>query len=269
VASSRAAARRVHLSAKDGYVSITHLFGTTVGPATRRLMEWVYDCGFCDEATRDKDWIAYTELLMTSKEPIAEFERVKRAIKACTASKTKAELLQTALDRHLLMAPARTLAEVVESEQLAARGWVQALEAPDGSTPAIPGPLRSSRFAGPLRAARAAARRARCGDRAERRVSAPRLPHPAPRAVARSRASRCSTSCGVAGPLATRAFADHGASVIRIESSRRLDVCRTILPFLRGEIGAENAALFHSTNVGKRMLTLDPSKPEAGRPCST
>ncbi len=66
----------------------------------------------------------------------------------------------------------------------------------------------------------------------------------------------------VAGPLATRVFADHGATVIRVESSRRLDVCRTILPFLGGTIGAENAALFHSTNVGKRMLTLDPSKPE-------
>src|SRR5262245_32761161 len=32
--------------AKDGFVSITHLFGSTIGPATRRLMEWVHDCGF-------------------------------------------------------------------------------------------------------------------------------------------------------------------------------------------------------------------------------
>jgi benzylsuccinate CoA-transferase BbsF subunit len=66
----------------------------------------------------------------------------------------------------------------------------------------------------------------------------------------------------LAGPLATRVLADQGATVIRIESSRRLDVCRTILPFIGGKIGAENAALFHTANVGKRMLTLDPSKPE-------
>jgi crotonobetainyl-CoA:carnitine CoA-transferase CaiB-like acyl-CoA transferase len=38
--------------AKDGFVSITHLFGSTIGPATRRLMEWVHECGFCDAAMR-------------------------------------------------------------------------------------------------------------------------------------------------------------------------------------------------------------------------
>ncbi len=151
--------------AKDGFVSITHLFGTTVGPATRRLMEWVYDCGCCDEATRDKDWIGYTELLTSGAEPLAEFERVKRTIAACTASKTKAELLQVALDRALLMAPVRTLPELVESEQLAARGYLETLEAPDGAGRPPSGRVReASRVAHPLPAPRAAARRARDGD---------------------------------------------------------------------------------------------------------
>jgi crotonobetainyl-CoA:carnitine CoA-transferase CaiB-like acyl-CoA transferase len=251
--------------AKDGHVSITHLFGTTVGPATRRLMEWVYDCGFCDEATRDKDWIGYTELLMTGREPIAEFERVKRAIAACTASKTKAELLQAARDRALLMAPARSLAEVVESEQLGARGYLQTLAAPDGSRVRHPGPF--ARFpAAPIRYARRAPLLDEHGAeiRAERRSPAPRRAEPAAATGRRplEGVKVLDFMWAVAGPLATRTFADHGATVIRVESSRRLDVCRTILPFLRGEVGAENAALFHSTNVGKRMLTLDPHKPE-------
>jgi crotonobetainyl-CoA:carnitine CoA-transferase CaiB-like acyl-CoA transferase len=250
--------------AKDGHVSITHLFGTTVGPATRRLMEWVHECGFCDAATRDKDWVAYTELLLTGKEPIAEFERVKRAIAACTATKTKAELLQVAKDRALLMAPARTLAEVVESEQLTARGWLETLEAPDGTRVRHPGPF--ARFsAAPIRYVR----RAPLLDehaaelRAERRAPAPARPAaPAPGGRPLDGVKILDFMWAVAGPLATRALADHGASVIRIESSHRLDVCRTILPFLGGEVGAEHVALFHSTNVGKRMLTLDPSKPE-------
>jgi crotonobetainyl-CoA:carnitine CoA-transferase CaiB-like acyl-CoA transferase len=66
----------------------------------------------------------------------------------------------------------------------------------------------------------------------------------------------------LAGPLATRILADYGATVVRVESTKRVDVCRTITPFLGEEPGAENGALFHTTNVGKRMLTLDPSKPE-------
>ncbi len=48
-------------------------------------MEWIHDEGFCDAATRDKDWIAYTTLLMTGAEPIEELERVKGAIAAFTA----------------------------------------------------------------------------------------------------------------------------------------------------------------------------------------
>jgi crotonobetainyl-CoA:carnitine CoA-transferase CaiB-like acyl-CoA transferase len=247
--------------AKDGFVSITHLFGTTVGPATRRLMEWVHECGFCDEATRDKDWIAYTELLLTGKEPLSEFERVKQAIKACTASKTKAELQKVALDRNLLMAPVCTIGEVVESEQLESRGYLVTLESADGAPVRHPGPF--AKFsAAPLRLAR---RAPRLGEHAGgwRESATPRTAQQAP---AERRALEgvkiVDFMWAVAGPLATRALADHGATVVRIESSRRLDVCRTILPFLGGEVGAENAALFHSTNLGKRMLTLDPSTPE-------
>ena len=47
--------------AKDGYVSITFVFGSSIGRFTRRLMEWIHDEGFCDAATRDKDWIAYID----------------------------------------------------------------------------------------------------------------------------------------------------------------------------------------------------------------
>jgi crotonobetainyl-CoA:carnitine CoA-transferase CaiB-like acyl-CoA transferase len=254
---------RFAFPAKDGFVSITHLFGSTIGPATRRLMEWVHECGFCDAATRDKDWIAYAELLQSGREPIAEFERVKEAIAACTASKTKAELLQVALDRALLMAPVRTLAEVVESEQLAARGWWQTLAAPDGGTVRHPGPF--ARFsAAPIRYARPAPRLD------EHATEIRRGPRPPPRMTAPARAGGLPLEgvkvvdfmWALAGPVATRTLADYGATVIRIESSRRLDVCRTLTPFLDNEIGAENAAIFHNANFGKRMLTLDPTRPE-------
>lgn len=250
--------------AKDGHVAITHLFGSTIGPATRRLMEWVHDCGFCDEATRDKDWIAYTELLMTGKEPISEFERVKRAIAACTASKTKAELLQVALDRALLMAPMRTLAEVVESEQLAARGYLVELEAQDGTRVRHPGPFACF-AATPIRYRRRAPKlNEHAGElRAQARAAAPRPAAPAPAGGRPLEGLKVlDLMWALAGPLATRALADHGATVIRIESSRRVDVCRTLVPYLRGEVGTESAAVFHTANVGKRMLTLDPVHPE-------
>jgi crotonobetainyl-CoA:carnitine CoA-transferase CaiB-like acyl-CoA transferase len=68
----------------------------------------------------------------------------------------------------------------------------------------------------------------------------------------------------LAGPSATRVLADHGAEIVRIESTRRIDTARTLAPFHDGIPGAERSALFHNTNAGKRMLTLDPTCP-AGR----
>ena len=62
---------------KDGFVSITFLFGSSIGPFSRRLMEWIHEEGFCDEATRDKDWIEYTAMLYDGSEPLSEFERLQ------------------------------------------------------------------------------------------------------------------------------------------------------------------------------------------------
>jgi len=63
----------------------------------------------------------------------------------------------------------------------------------------------------------------------------------------------------IAGPTVTRSLADYGATVVRVETARRVDVCRTIGPFLTLPPGTEDSALFHNMNLGKYMLTLDLS----------
>lgn len=66
----------------------------------------------------------------------------------------------------------------------------------------------------------------------------------------------------MAGPAATRVLADYGAQVIRIESTERIDTARTLAPFRRAEVGAENSGCFQNLNAGKRMVTLDVRHPE-------
>src|SRR5690606_33893162 len=78
--------------AADGNVSITHVFGSAVGPATRRLMEAVHEAGCCDEPTRDKDWVTYGVSLGDGSEPLSELLRAQACIAAWTAPRTKAEL---------------------------------------------------------------------------------------------------------------------------------------------------------------------------------
>jgi crotonobetainyl-CoA:carnitine CoA-transferase CaiB-like acyl-CoA transferase len=115
-------------AAQDGHVAITFLFGNAMGPFTRRLMEWVYEEGFCDKATRDIDWIGYGEMLMKGEVPHDKFEHVKGILERFTSTKTKGELFQAALERGLLVAPINTIAEVSGSEQLASREYWRILQ---------------------------------------------------------------------------------------------------------------------------------------------
>src|SRR5262249_29033088 len=88
------------------------------------------------------DWIRYHELMLSGQEPFEEYERVKRVVADFTRTKTKAELLDAALQRGLLMAPVATIDDVVHSSQLEARGYFQALEHPElGMTVRYPGPF--------------------------------------------------------------------------------------------------------------------------------
>jgi benzylsuccinate CoA-transferase BbsF subunit len=64
------------------------------------------------------------------------------------------------------------------------------------------------------------------------------------------------------GPVSGRYFADLGADVVKVESSRRIDPVRTLGPFKDGKPGPERSVSYHNLNAGKRCVTLDIRKPE-------
>ena len=67
----------------------------------------------------------------------------------------------------------------------------------------------------------------------------------------------------VAAPAASRVMADYGATVVRVETAKRIDTARTFGPFF-GDPGAENSILWQTLNAGKLGVTLDLSS-EGGR----
>lgn len=117
--------------AKDGFVAMTFLFGSALGVFTAKLMRFLCEQGFCDQATRDKDWIAYGEQLFSGAEPLPEFERIKDLVRNFTRSYTKAELLQLAVERGFLITPVTTIDEVVESPQFASRDYFKSVAHPE------------------------------------------------------------------------------------------------------------------------------------------
>jgi crotonobetainyl-CoA:carnitine CoA-transferase CaiB-like acyl-CoA transferase len=262
---------RLLYPAKDGFVSIAFLFGATIGAGTARLMNVIHEKGFCDAATRDKDWIGYAELLTSGAEPLEEFERVKQIVERFTRSMTKDELLQLAVQRNLLIAPVATIEDLLGSAQLAARAYFREHDHPGRSGPLrYAGPFaRFSRT--PIAYRRSAPRVDEHGSEILQQISAARVDSRRPVSDPQSADARplagvkiVDLMWAVAGPTATRVLADHGATIVRVESPTRIDASRTLRPFRGGKASAEGSALFHTLNVGKEMMTLDLAS-DAGR----
>ena len=229
---------------QDGHVSLAITGGPGIGRFTRRLMAWLYEEGFCDAATRDKDWMTYAEQVFSGEEPLEEFERVQQIVETFTRSKTKAELLRAALERGLLIAPLSTMDETLDNPHLAARQYWTALSHPDVEQPIrYPGPFIKLSDT-PIAYRR---RPPQVGEHT-REIEAEWAAWPeraaAPPTGADTRSLPLSDlkildfTWVMAGPTATRVMSDYGAAVVRIESAGRLDPMRLFGPYHDGEPGA-------------------------------
>lgn len=212
--------------ARDGYVVLVLWFGAAIGPATRRLMQCVFEHGFCDEATRDRDWITYDVRLINGEVPIKEYEQLQLMVERFARSLTKAELFKLALERALLIAPVATIDEVTTSPQLAARNYWRAMphEEIDAEI-RYPGPFAKFSETPIVYRRKPPA----VGEHNHEILDGePRAPLQWEKAKSSSNASEpplkglkvVDLFWAMAGPASTRALADYGATVVRVESSR-------------------------------------------------
>jgi crotonobetainyl-CoA:carnitine CoA-transferase CaiB-like acyl-CoA transferase len=251
---------------KDGHVNITFLFGAVFGPSTHRLFEWIYEDGFCDEVTRDKDWNAFGLHLMNATETLEEFARCTKCLERFTLSHTKAELTEGATRRKILMVPVSNVEDLLQSEQLKAREFWTMIEHPElGRQVTYPGSFaKLSRT--PIQYRR---RPPLLGEHTQEILGESRQPV---RFVPRPDGAFPPALQGLnvldftwiyAGPASTRYLADYGATVIRIESVKKIDATRTVAPFKDGRAGIGRSAIYCNLNLGKYGLSLNLSAPGA------
>lgn len=247
---------------KDGYANVTLLFGPALGPATARLFRWMYAEGVVDEATRDKDWIAYGSLLTSGQEPVSELDRCVAAVETFTRRHTKAELYEGAMARGVLIVPLSDMADLAASAQLASRDYWTAVRHPElGKDIRYPGPF--AKFSGaPLRYRRRPPLLGEHDAEIAREPAAPVRPAPV-----RARASSApgpmeglkvlDLTWVYAGPMGTRYLADYGATVVRLETSHRIDALRVGQPFKDGVVGIERSGNYGNVNVNKLGICLN------------
>jgi crotonobetainyl-CoA:carnitine CoA-transferase CaiB-like acyl-CoA transferase len=185
---------------------------------------------------------------------------------AFIAKRTRRALVAGAMQRRLLICNVNTLADVLEDDQLEARGYFQPVVHADGTTARYPGAwakLTATPLAGTPHAPGVGEHDAAVW----REDGAARAPRTTP-ATAASGADVFAdlkvwdTSWAGVGPLTARYFADYGAQVVRSESTRSIDVLRRVEPFKDGVRGLNRSQFFAEYNPSKLGLGLNFATPE-------
>ncbi len=255
----------------DGWAIATLSFGEMIGPMVARFMQWVWEEGYCDEATRDKDWVNLGSDLAAGREPLSELERIIDIFDAFCRTKTKAELLERGLADSLLLAPVSELSDVLTSPQLADRDFWDEVATADGGEELFPGPVVKATPT-PLRRLGASPTAGADGPRPWSTSSRQTGPAPAPaltRALGTSPSAWadrplagvrvCDLAWVAAAPLTTKILAYWGAEVIRVESVNRPCLLRQGLGHRDDIVDQENAITWHSVNANKKTIALDLS----------
>ncbi len=258
---------RLRSPAADGHVSTTILFGEAIGPFGARLFEWIHEEGMCEDSDLEIDWTNFVEGVMSGRIALGEYDRIQQVAADFTATKTKAELQEAAIERRLLIVPIADVADVANSDQYRQRDLWRDIEVPAVDRPVrFPGPF-AKLSATPLEVATPppVIDGASSSIRATPRTPAPplALAPQEPEGGALAGLKILDFMWVMAGPAATRVMADNGAQVVRVESANKIETARTIQPFLNDEGGAENSGLYQNMNAGKLSITLDMTKPES------
>ncbi len=218
----------------DGFVS----FGLRGGKA--RLASLLALTGLVDtETLRSVDWEAFSPNTTADETLVA----IERDVAQFFLRHTMAELYDIACETNLMLAPINSPKEILASAQLDARRFfetdVDGIRLPASFVTMTAGATTTP----------------------TRRPTLP--PSDGPGGGAWSGVNIVELGSGAAGPIATRYFAEHGATVLRIESRSRPDFLRVYALGPNNPHGLEGAAMFDGLNPSKRDVLFNLKHPAA------
>ncbi|MFJ3212672.1 CaiB/BaiF CoA-transferase family protein [Streptomyces flaveolus] len=248
---------------KDGLIEFHIGLGPASGGFTNNFLRWMAVEGAAVGRFADLDFRVLPKAIAAGEFTDDDTLELRALIGQFLASRTKDEVLAAAVEHKLLCVPILDTTDVRTSEQLASRGFftevgegerrctlpgafAQVIGA-DGPAVRRPAPLlgeHTDEVIGEWLGARPEAFAAGAAP-----SGTPVLPLQGLKVL--------DFSWVVAGPVIGRALADFGATVVRVESSTRIETARFMQPFVGGEPTPESSALYGTWNAGKYGLTLD------------
>ncbi len=249
----------------DGFVSFGLRGGKARVPTLQTLTKLVAADGIDAPVMTERDWNDFSPNTATDE----ELEAMELALADYFSRHTMKELYDIACETNLMIAPANSPRELLANEQLAARGFF----GPLGGIEQFPLSFVTLRSAdGEAAPARASSPAPALGSTNPSDLSSVgtldrdiggKVSQPAKSGGAWTGVNILEFGSGAAGPIATRYFAEHGATVLRVESKSRPDFLRVYALGPSNPHGLEGSALYDALNVDKRNITLNLKHPQA------
>ena len=245
----------------DGYV-----VALPMSAVIRGCMEWMIDDGIFAQSATELDWNEFDLNVANPDYKPYNYSYVKQKLREFFKKHTKKELLQYGIQNNVTLAPVNTLPELMQLEHLATRDYWYPQEI-DEQTVHTAG-LWAKTNEPALSIRQAAPRLNEHGEQLRRRLTEPFTPPEYPVVegpdVLPFEGVKVADFAWVGvGPISTKYLADHGATVVRIESENRPDVLRGGAPFKDAEPGWNRSQFFGDFNTSKMGMALDLKLPEA------
>ena len=247
---------------KDGYVAITFLFGPAFTEPNKRLLNWLFENGACTADDVELDWgLEIAAMNTEGKSPEPYFALCKK-IEQFTMERTQSELFEEGLQRGIYIAPTFDVDGLMQEAHFKARNFWHSIEV-SGQGALVPGAF--AKFSDtPLKLPGAATTPVSPAQVKQRNSRQPTSESGQNTDAPLTGLKVLDFMWVIAGPFFTRVLADYGATVIKVESSTKLEPARGSPTFKNGEPSLESGVPFANFNAGKLGITVDPSNP-AGR----
>lgn len=241
---------------RDGFIS----FGLRGGPSRARNFEILTPLlaqeNLLTPAWTERDWLSFNAQSLDSE----ELRAIEEPLASYFARHTMTELYELAVASNLMLAPANSAAEILASEQLVARNMFE----PAGDIKQFPARFFIARDLQTKRASIDPPRRApelNAGPWPDwpAKDASPAALTGSPSGGAWAGLKLVEFGSGAAGPIASRYFTEHGATVIKVESRSHPDFLRVMAA--GSPQGLEGSTLFDALNAGKKSITINLRHP--------